>query len=61
MVKVGEAIRCKQPEVYRQLMLTYTSEDKKQDIETSFRETEKLMRHDAYDRRRGGIRQIRRG
>lgn len=61
MAKVGEIIRRKQPEVYRQLMLIYPAPPREED-ETNFREIEAIMRHDGYVRGRGGsVRQVRRG
>ncbi len=60
MAKIGEVLRRKQPEVYRQLMLRYPAPPREEDG-ANFREAEKLMRHDGYRRDGGAIRQVRRG
>lgn len=61
MAKMGEILRRKQPEIYRQIMFMYPSEKKEPDEEQSFREVANLMRHDAYVRDHGAVRQVRRG
>lgn len=59
---IGEILRTKQPEVYRQLMFQYPPEDQDEEDRESFREAKKLMSRDAYRRDCGGaIRQIRFG
>lgn len=60
MAKVGEVLRRKQPEVYRQLMLRFPAPPREEDG-AEFREMENAMRHDAYVRDGGAIRQVRRG
>lgn len=60
MAKVGEIVRRKQPEVYRQLMLRYPATPREEDG-AEFREIEAIMRHDAYVRDGGAIRQVKRG
>lgn len=58
-IQISEIIRRKQPKVYKILSAMCT--DKAKDPDKAFRETENLMRHDAYRRDRGVIRQIRQG
>ena len=64
MPKIGDTLRKNQPKEYALLMAMCSLEEsstKGKAIKVSMREIENLMRHDAYDRGRGGIRQIRRG
>ena len=57
---IGEILRKKQPKEYTILMaMCYV--DKAEDPDKAFREIESLMRHDAYRRDRGVIRQVRHG
>lgn len=57
---IGEYIRKHQPEVYTVLM-SMIFVDQAVDPDKALREVEKLMRHDAYVREHGAIRQVRRG
>ena len=64
MPKIGDTIRKNQPKEYALLKAMCSLEEsaaKSKEIKVSIREIENLMRHDAYGRGRGGIRQIRRG
>lgn len=55
---IGEIIRRKQPDVYLKLMaMCYVH--KAENPDKAFKDIENLMRHDAYVRERGAIRQIR--
>lgn len=58
IMPIGEILRKKQPKEYAVLMaMCYV--DKAEDPNKAMREIEKLMRHNAYRRDRGVIRQIR--
>jgi hypothetical protein len=63
MPKIEKLLKRDQPKVYRQLLeLRQKLKDQEgQDDERKLREIEGIMRHDAYERRRGGLRQTRRG
>jgi len=70
MPTIEDTLRGKQPKGYALLMAMYSveesvgkSKDTKdtQDIQEAMQEIENLMRHDAFRREHGGLRQIRRG
>ena len=54
-------VKNRQPEVYRLLAAFRAVETEQREEKLTPGEVEKLMRHDAYRRERGGLRQIRRG
>lgn len=68
-MSIGEIIRRKQPDVYRDLIQIKmflnleetTKNERHKEVKINDCEAEKLMRHDGYVRGRGGIRQTRRG
>ncbi|EHQ88264.1 hypothetical protein DesyoDRAFT_1094 [Desulfosporosinus youngiae DSM 17734] len=62
MCTVGEIVRYKQPEVLRRLanIKDVKKHPKSKKVNINDHEAEQLMRHDGYERRRGGIRQTRR-
>lgn len=56
---IGDYIKKNQPAVYA-LLMSWVCIMKTKDSDKAYREIERLMRHDAYTREHGAIRQIRR-
>lgn len=55
-IKIKEISKNKQSKTYE--MLKNYIDDEKEDDKLSFKDFEKMMRHDSYKRRRGSIHQI---
>jgi len=49
-------LKNKQPETYK--MLINHIDDEKQDDKLTFKDFEKMMKHDSYKRHKGAIRQV---
>jgi len=57
---IGQILRKKQPKEYA-LLMSWIYIDQSEDQDKAHKEIERLMRHDAYVRKRGSIRQVRHG
>ena len=55
-IKIKAILKNKQPEDYKKL-INFANEDKSDD-ELSFKDFEKMMKHDSYKRHKGAIRQV---
>ncbi len=65
-MSIGNMIRAKQPDIYKQLIKMANknrpNEIKKQsDEDLTFDDFERMMRHDSYKKIRGSTRQVRHG
>jgi len=58
-IKIKTVVENKQPKIYE--MLTNYTDDKEDDDKLSFKDFEKMMRHDSYKRHKGSLRQIKHG
>lgn len=55
-IKIKTILKNKQPETYK--MLINHIDDEKQDDKLTFKDFEKMMKHDSYKRHKGAIRQV---
>lgn len=55
-IKIKAILKNKQPEDYKKL-INFANEDKSDD-ELSFKDFEKMMKHDSYKRHKGAMRQV---
>ena len=61
-MSIGNIIRLKQPDIYKQLVKMTTKTNIKYGHENlKFEDFEKMMRHDSYKKIRGSTRQVRHG
>lgn|GEM_PF-639863 len=55
-IKIKNILKNKQPETYK--MLINHIDDEKEDDKLTFKDFEKMMKHDSYKRHKGAIRQV---